>query len=39
MEARKEIELNNKNKKATIIQRWWKKYLSRKNLNNPKVNP
>lgn len=38
-EARKEIELKNKTKKAIVIQRWWRKYLISKNLHNPKSNP
>ena len=35
-EVRKEIELNNKIKKATKIQRWWRRFSTIKNLTKTK---
>lgn len=39
LEARKEIELKEKQKKAIIIQKWWRKYLCKTNVKNLQSNP
>ncbi len=39
LEARREIQLKTKTQKAIIIQRWWRRVLQVKNLNNPRSNP